>query len=117
MRGRRQTPSVQLDDGALGGGQVDGLDPGRQGFLQVLQDVAAEAVRRGVVHELFEGLQLDQHQHVLQEVALDEGRQLRRLQKLDGGREGGREGGGRDESQPGGLSEGQTTNVIIDQSI
>lgn len=53
------------DDGALGGGQVDGLDANGQGFLQVLQDVTAGAIRRRVVHQLFKWLQLDQDHHVL----------------------------------------------------
>lgn len=65
---------------------MDGLDPGRQGLLQVLQDVAAGAVGRSVVQQLLERLQLDEHHHVLQEVALDEGGQVWRLQELEGGR-------------------------------
>lgn len=46
-------------DGALGGGQVDGLDADCQGFLQILQDVATGAVRWCVVQELLERLQLN----------------------------------------------------------
>lgn len=53
------------DDGSLGGGQVDGLDAGGQGFLQVLQDVTAGAVRGRVVQQLFERLQLDEDHHIL----------------------------------------------------
>lgn len=61
---------------------MDGLDADGQGFLQVPQDVAAGAVGRRVVQQQLERLQLDQHDHVLQEVALDVGRQVWNIQEL-----------------------------------
>lgn len=50
---------------------MDGLDADGQRLLQVLQDVAARAVWGGVVQQLLERLQLNQYDHVLQEVAHD----------------------------------------------
>ena len=76
------------NDGPLGGGEVDGLDADGQGFLQLLQDVTAGALRGRVVQQLFEGLQLDEDHHVLQEVPLDVGRQLRGVQELRRERKG-----------------------------
>lgn len=72
------------NDGALGGGQVDGLDANGQSFLQVLQDVTAGAIRRRIVQQLLKWLQLDQDHHVLQEVALYIGRQVWSIEKLKG---------------------------------
>lgn len=70
------------DDGSLRGGQVDGLDADGQRLLQVLQYFTARAVWGSVVEQLFEGLQLNQDHHVLQEIALDVGRQVWSIQKL-----------------------------------
>lgn len=70
------------NDGSLGGGQVDGLDAHGQGFLQVLQDVAARTVGGCIVEQLLEWLQLDQDDHVLQEVALYIGCQVLSIKKL-----------------------------------
>ena len=75
------------DDGSLGGGEVDGLDADRQRLLQLLQDVTAGAFWGCVVQQLFEGLQLDEDHHVLQEVALDVGRQLWGVQELRSAKE------------------------------
>lgn len=72
------------DDGAFGRGQVDGPDADGQGFLQGLQDIGARAVGRRVVQQLFERLQLNEDDHVLQEEALDVGRQVWGIQELDG---------------------------------
>lgn len=47
------------DDWSFGGWQVDGPDSDGQSFLQILQNVTARALRRGVIKQLFEGLQLD----------------------------------------------------------
>lgn len=65
---------------------MDGLDAIGQSFLQLLEDVTAGAIRGRVVQQLLEGLQLDQHHHVLQEVALDVRSQVwsfKKLQKRD----------------------------------
>lgn len=77
-RFRPQIPAPASHDGALGGGEVYGLDAGGQGLLQVLQDVGHRGLRRGVVQQLLEGVHLDQDHHVLQEVAFDVGRKLDR---------------------------------------
>lgn len=62
---------------------MDGLDANSQGFLQVLQDVTAGAVRRCVVQQLLKRLQLDQDHHVLEEKALYVGRQVWSFKKLE----------------------------------
>lgn len=64
---------------------MDGLDADGERFLQGLQDVGARAVGGRVVQQLFEWLQLNEDDHVLQEEALDVGRQVRSVQELDGG--------------------------------
>lgn len=61
---------------------MDGLDADAQGLLQVQQYVHGGAAWWCVVQQRFEGLQLDQHHHVLQEVALDVGSQLWGVQEL-----------------------------------
>ena len=76
-----------LDNGAFGGGEVDGLDPRGQIALQVLEDVEGGVLSRRVVEQLLERLKLDQDRHVLQEVALDVGGQLLCLQELMGRRD------------------------------
>lgn len=75
--------------GALRGGEVDGVDAQSQRLLQVVEDVGADARAgsralcwRGFVQELLEAVELDQQHHVLQEVALDERRQLRGTKEL-----------------------------------
>lgn len=75
--------------GALGGGEVDGVDARGQSLLQVQQDVGADARAghgalggRGLVQELLEAVQFDQQHHVLQEVALDESCELRGPEEL-----------------------------------
>lgn len=75
--------------GALGGGEVDGVDAGGQGLLQVQQDVGADAGAGGgalggggLVQQLLEAVQFNEQHHVLQEVALDESRQLRGTEEL-----------------------------------
>lgn len=75
--------------GALGGGEVDGVDSGGQGLLQVVEDVGADAGTgrgalsgRGLIQKLLEGVEFNQQHHVLQEVALDESRKLRGTKKL-----------------------------------
>lgn len=76
--------------GALGGGEVDGVDPRGQSLLQVEEDVGADAgAGRGalgggrLVQELLEAVEFDQQHHVLQKVALDESRQLRGTKELE----------------------------------
>lgn len=68
---------------------MDGADAHGQSLLQLLQDVRVDAGAgggalggRGLVQQLLEAVQLDEQHHVLQEVALDEGRQLRGTQEL-----------------------------------
>lgn len=80
---RRAPETTASHHGALGGGQVDGVDAGGQSLLQVEEDVGADAGagrgalgRRGFVQKLLEGVEFDQQHHVLQEIALDESRQL-----------------------------------------
>lgn len=77
--------------GALGGGEVDGVDARGQSLLQVQQDVGAEARAgrgalrgrgRGFVQQHLEAVEFDQQHHVLQEVALDERRELRGTKEL-----------------------------------
>lgn len=75
--------------GALGGREVDGVDAGGQRLLQLLEDVGADAgTGRGAlgggrfVQKLLEAVQLDEQHHVLQEVALDKSRELRRTKEL-----------------------------------
>lgn len=75
--------------GALGGGEVDGVDARGQRLLQVVEDVGADGGAGGgalggggLVQQLLEGIQLDQQHHVLQEVALDEGGELRGTEEL-----------------------------------
>lgn len=74
---------------ALRGGEVDGVDAGGQGLLQVVEDVRADAgagcralSRKGLVQKLLEGVEFNQQHHVLQEVALDESRKLQGTQEL-----------------------------------
>lgn len=62
---------------------MDGADSHGQSFLQVLEDVGVDAGAgrgalggRGLVQQLLESVQFDQQHHVLQEVALDERREL-----------------------------------------
>lgn len=62
---------------------MDGADSHGQRFLQVLEDVRADAGAgrgalggRRLVQQLLETVQFDQQHHVLQEVALNESRQL-----------------------------------------
>lgn len=69
---------------------MDGADPHRQRLLQLQEDVGANpgagggAVRgRGFVQQLLKTVQFNQQHHVLQEVTLDERRQLRGAQELD----------------------------------
>lgn len=71
------------DNGSLGGGQVDGVNASGKGFLQVLQDVTARAVGRGVVQQLLEWLHLYQHYHVLQKVSLYVGGQVWGTEELE----------------------------------
>lgn len=68
---------------------MDGVDASGQSLLQVLEDVGADAGAgrgalwgRGFVQELLEAVKLDQQHHVLQEVALDESRELRGTKEL-----------------------------------
>lgn len=80
---------VTSHHGALGGGEVDGADAHGQILLQLLQDVRVDAGAgggtlggRGLVQQLLEAVEFDEQHHILQEVALDEGRQLRGTQEL-----------------------------------
>lgn len=80
---------VTSHHGTLGGGEVDGADPHGQILLQLLQDVRVDAGAgggalwgRGLVQQLLEAVEFNEHHHVLQEVALYEGRQLRGTQEL-----------------------------------
>lgn len=73
----------------LGGGKVNGADSRRQILLQLLQDVGVDAGAgggalwgRGLVQQLLEAVEFNKQHHVLQKVALDEGRQLRGTQEL-----------------------------------
>lgn len=75
--------------GALGGGEVDGADAYGQSLLQVLQDVGVDAGAghgalrgRRFVQQLLEAVQFDKQHHVLEEVALDESRELRGAKEL-----------------------------------
>lgn len=75
--------------GALRGGEVDGVDACGQSLLQVMEDVGADAgAGHGAlgggrfIQELLEAIEFDQQHHVLQEVALDERRQLRGTKEL-----------------------------------
>lgn len=61
---------------------MDGVNPGGQRPLQGMQHVLACALHWGVIEKLLECLQFDQHHHVLQEVALNVGQELRCLQEL-----------------------------------
>lgn len=62
---------------------MDGVDACGQSFLQVVEDVGADAGagrgtlgRRRFVQQLLEAVEFNQQHHVLQEVALDESRKL-----------------------------------------
>lgn len=68
---------------------MDGADAYGQSLLQLLQDVRVDAGAgggalggRGLVQQLLEAVEFDEQHHVLQEVALDEGCQLRGTQEL-----------------------------------
>lgn len=68
---------------------MDGADAYGQRVLQVVEDVRVDAGaghgalrRRGLVQQLLEAVEFDQQHHVLQEVALDERRQLRGTKEL-----------------------------------
>lgn len=76
-------PRTTSHHGALGGGEVDGVDACGQSFLQVMEDVRADAGawhgalgRGGFVQQLLEAVELDQQHHVLQEIAFDKSREL-----------------------------------------
>lgn len=76
--------------GALGGGEVDGVDASGQSLLQVVEDVGADAGAgrgalggRGFVQELLEAVEFDQEHHVLQEIAFDESGELRGTEELE----------------------------------
>lgn len=76
-------------DGALGGGEVDGVDAHGESLLQVVEDVGADAgAGHGalcwsrLVQKLLEAVELNQQHHVLQEIALDESRKLRGTKEL-----------------------------------
>lgn len=86
---RRAPVRMTSHHGALGGGEVDGVDACGQSLLQVVEDVGADAgAGHGAlgggrfVQELLEAIEFDQQHHVLQEVALDESRQLRGTKEL-----------------------------------
>lgn len=68
---------------------MDGVDARGQRLLQVQQDVRADAGarrralgQRRFVQQLLEAVELDQQHHVLQDVALDERRELAGAQEL-----------------------------------
>lgn len=75
--------------GALGGGEVDGVDAHGESLLQVVEDVGADAgaghgalCRSRLVQKLLEAVELNQQHHVLQEIALDERRKLHGSKEL-----------------------------------
>lgn len=65
------------DDGALGRGEMDGVDASGQGLFQIMEHVVGRACARALsgdlIQELLKVLQLNQEHHVLQKVAFDEG--------------------------------------------
>lgn len=86
---RRASERSTSHHGALGGGEVDWADAYGQSFLQVEEDVGADAGAghgalggRRLVQQLLEAVEFDQQHHVLQEIALDECRKLRCTEEL-----------------------------------
>lgn len=68
---------------------MDGADAYGQSLLQVLEDVGIDAGAghgalrgRGLVQQLLEAVEFDKQHHVLEEVALDESRELRGAKEL-----------------------------------
>lgn len=86
---RRASERTTSHHGALGGGEVDGVDARGQSFLQVEEDVGADAgagrgalCRRRFVQQLLEAVEFNQQHHVLQEITLDESCELRGTKEL-----------------------------------
>ncbi len=86
---RRASERTASHHGTLGGGEVDGADAYGQSFLQVVEDVGADAGAgcgalggRKFVQQLLEAVEFNKQHHVLQEIALDESRKLRGTKEL-----------------------------------